>query len=69
MTGNTLAVAPRQALLEELRGRLDARGAAIEKRLQALKDEFEKLALERIELSAELRVLEIQLQECRSKAE
>ncbi len=68
MTGNTLAVAPRQALLDELRGRLDGRGAAIQKRLQALKDEFE-LAFERIKLSAELRVLEIQLQECRSKAE
>ena len=69
MTGNTLAVAPRQALLDELRGRPDGRGAAIQKRLQALKDEFEKLALECIKLSAELRVLEIQLQECRSTAE
>ena len=56
MTGNTLAVAPRQALLDELRGRPDGRGAAIQKRLQALKDEFE-LAFERIKLSAELRVL------------
>ena len=32
MTGETLAAAPRRALLEELRGRLDARVTAIEKR-------------------------------------
>jgi hypothetical protein len=64
MTGNTLA-ATRQVLLEELRGRLNARVAEVEKRLQLLQGEFEKLALERIELRAELHVLEEQMQKCK----
>jgi cell division protein FtsB len=67
--GNIVATAPRQVLLEELRGRLKARVAAIDKRLQALRDEFEKLALQQIELSAELRVLEDQLLKCKGQAD
>jgi hypothetical protein len=66
MTGNTLA-ATRQVLLEELRGRLNARVAEVEKRLQLLQGEFEKLALERIELRAELHVLEKQMQKCKTE--
>jgi hypothetical protein len=49
--GNTLAAVPRKVLLEELRGRINARVATVEKRLRLLRDEFEKLELERIELS------------------
>lgn len=67
--GNIVATAPRQVLLEELRGRLTGRVAAIDKRLQALRDEFEKLALQQIELSAELRVLEDQLLKCKGQAD
>jgi len=66
MRGNTLvAAAPRQALLEELRGRLTARVAAVENRLLLLKGESENLALARIGLLAERQVLEEQMQECR----
>jgi hypothetical protein len=67
--GNTLAAVPRKVLLEELPGRLNARVAAVEKRLQLLRDEFEKLELERIELRAELRVLEHQVAKCKGKAD
>ena len=69
MMGNAVVTAPRQDLLEELRGRLNARVAAVEKRLQALGEEFEKLALEHIELSAELRVLEDQVLKCKGRAD
>lgn len=57
-----------QLLLEELRGRLTSRVVAVEKRLQGLRDEFEKLTFERIELRAELRVLEEQIKKCQWKA-
>jgi len=67
MKENTLVAAPRQVVLEELRGRLNARVAAVEKRLQLLQGEFEKLALERIELRAELHVLEEQMQKCKDE--
>lgn len=63
-----MAAAPRQLLLEELRGRLTSRVVAVEKRLQGLRDEFEKLTFERIELRAELRVLEEQIKKCQWKA-
>ncbi len=66
--GNSVAAAPRQILLEELRGRLTSRVVAVEKRLQGLRDEFEKLTFERIELRAELRVLEEQIKKCQWKA-
>ena len=66
--GNSVAAAPRQLLLEELRGRLTSRVVAVEKRLQGLRDEFEKLTFERIELRAELRVLEEQIKKCQWKA-
>jgi hypothetical protein len=62
MKENTLIAAPRHVVLEELRGRLNARVAAVEKRLRLFQGEFEKLALERIELRAELHVLEEQMQ-------
>jgi hypothetical protein len=62
--GSSLATAPRQVLLAELHGRLEARFAAIQKRLHLLKEEFEKLSLERLELRAELRVLERETQKC-----
>ena len=45
MRENTLVATPRQVVLEELRGRLNARVAAVEKRLQLLQGEFEKLRL------------------------
>ena len=66
--GNSVAAAPRQLLLEELRGRLTSRVVAVEKRLQGLRDEFEKLTFERIGLRAELRVLEEQIKKCQWKA-
>jgi len=67
MKGNTLvAAAPRQVLLEELRGRLTARVAAVENRLLLLKGEFEKLAFARVGLRAEPQVLEEQMQKCKS---
>ena len=69
MMRNAVVAAPRRILLEELRARLNARVAAVEKRLQALRDEFEKLALEHIELSAELRVLEDQMLKCKDNAD
>jgi dephospho-CoA kinase len=69
MMGNSAVTAPRRVLLEELRARLNVRVATVEKRLQALRDEFEKLALEHIELSAELRVLENQLLKQKGKAD
>jgi dephospho-CoA kinase len=68
MMGNSAVTAPRRVLLEELRARLNVRVATVEKRLQALRDEFEKLALEHIELSAELR-LENQLLKQKGKAD
>jgi len=67
MLGNTLVAAPRQVLLEELRGLLNARVAAVEKQLRFLQGEFEKLALERIDLRAELQVLEEQMQKCKTE--
>ncbi len=57
-----MAAAPCQVLLEELRGRLTGRVAAVEKR----RKEFEKPTLERIELRAELQVLEEQMQHCKT---
>jgi dephospho-CoA kinase len=69
MMGNAVVTAPRRVLLEELRARLNVRVATVENRLQALRDEFEKLALEHIELSAELRVLENQLLKQKGKAD
>ena len=69
MMGNAVVTAPRRVLLEELRARLNARVSAVEKRLQALRDEFEKLALEHIELTAELRVLEDQVLKCKGRAD
>ena len=65
MMGPSLVAAPRQVLLAELHSRLEARFTAIQSRLQLLK-EFEKLSLERIELRAELRVLEEEMQKCRT---
>ena len=64
--GSSLVAAPRQVLLVELQSRLEARFTAIQRRLQLLKEEFEKLSLERIELRAELRVLEEEMQKCRT---
>ena len=64
MMGNSVVTAPRRVLLQELRERLNARLAAVENRLRVLRDEFEKLALERIELRAELGVLEEQIRKC-----
>jgi len=64
MMGNAVVTAPRRVLLQELRERLNSRLAGVEKRLQVLRDEFEKLALERIELRAELGVLEEQIRKC-----
>jgi hypothetical protein len=58
---------PTPCRLEELRGRLNARVAAVEKRLRLLQGEFEKLALERIELRAELHVLEEQMQKSKDE--
>jgi hypothetical protein len=69
MMGNAVVTAPRRVLLEELRARLNARVSAVEKRLQALRDEFEKLALEHIELTAELQVLEDQVLKCKGRAD
>jgi chaperonin cofactor prefoldin len=69
MMGNTVVTAQRQDLLEELRGRLNARVAAVEKRFQALREEFDKLAQEHIELSAELRVLEDQVLKCKGRGD
>jgi len=66
MMGSSLVAAPRQVLLAELHPRLEARFTAIQRRLQFLKEEFEKLSLERIELRAELRVLEEEMQKCRT---
>ena len=67
MKENTLVAAPRHVVLEELRGRLNARVAAVEKRLRFLQGEFEKLALERIELRSELHVLEEHIQKCKDE--
>ena len=67
MGSNTALSAPRQDLLEELRGRLIARLAAIKRRLSDLSSELEKLELERIELQAELHVIEEEKQKCRGK--
>ena len=69
MTGNSAVTAPRRVLLEELRGRLNARVAAVEERLRVLREELEKLALERIELRAELGVLEEEIRKCEGRAQ
>ena len=66
MMGSSLVAAPHQVLLAELHSRLEARFTAIQRRLQLLKEEFEKLSLERIELRAELRVLEEEMKKCRT---
>ena len=65
--GSPLLSMPRQTLLEELRDRLSARLAAINKRLSVLSSELEKLELERIEVQAELHVIEEETQKCRAK--